>query len=142
MWPHGYDYVVGTTAGRFADSLERAGRGASVEFLVEHLKAVFGNGIARCLTRPGSSSPPGEAIHGRSVPTPLPGRGRRISARFSRARVDDRLFFAGEATTRNTFATCHGAYLTGRRAVGEIVARLRGTGGSGCGNVCSAGIKY
>ena len=38
--PYGYDYVVGTTAGRFADSLERAGRDAPVEFLVEHLKAV------------------------------------------------------------------------------------------------------
>ena len=44
--------------------------------------------------------------------------------------VIDRLFFAGEATTRSTFATCHGALLTGRRAVGEIVARLRGTGGN------------
>ena len=44
--------------------------------------------------------------------------------------VIDRLFFAGEATTRSTFATCHGALLTGRRVVGEIVARLRGTGGN------------
>ena len=49
--PHGFDYVVGTTAGRFADSLERTGRDASVEFLVEHLKAVFGNGVASCLDR-------------------------------------------------------------------------------------------
>ena len=48
--PYGYDYVMGTTAGRFGDALERAGRNASVEFLVEHMKAVFGNGIARCLT--------------------------------------------------------------------------------------------
>ena len=45
--------------------------------------------------------------------------------------VDDRLFFVGEASTRGMFATCHGAYLAGRLAVGEIAARLRGTGGSG-----------
>ena len=62
-----------------------------------------------------------------SAPRPGQAHQREVLARP----VDDRLFFAGEATTRDTFATCHGAYLTGRRAVGEIVARLRGTGGSG-----------
>ena len=48
--PYGYDYVVGSTAGRFAAWLERSGQAASVEFLVEHLKAVFGSGISNCLT--------------------------------------------------------------------------------------------
>ena len=42
--------------------------------------------------------------------------------------VDDRLFFAGEATSREFFCTCHGAYLTGQRAMGEIAAVLRGSG--------------
>ena len=48
--PYGYDYVVGSTAGRFAAALERYGHDASVEFLVEHLKAVFGSRISTCLT--------------------------------------------------------------------------------------------
>ena len=128
--PYGHDYVVGTTAGRFADSLERAGPDASVEFLVEHLKAVFGNGIARCLTgRSIVTAWRGDpwTLGAYSAPRPGQAHQREVLARP----VDDRLFFAGEATTRNTFATCHGALLTGRRAVGEIVARLRGTGGSG-----------
>ena len=128
--PHGFDYVVGTTAGRFADSLERAGQDASVEFLVEHLKAVFGNDIARCLTgRSIVTAWRGDpwTLGGYSAPRPGQAHQREVLARP----VDDRLFFAGEATTRDTFATCHGAYLTGRRAVSEIVARLRGTGASG-----------
>lgn len=128
--PYGYDYVVGTTAGRFGDALERTGRDASVEFLVEHLKAVFGNGIARCLTgRSIVTAWRGDpwTLGGYSAPRPGQAHQREVLARP----VDDRLFFAGEATTRNTFATCHGALLTGRRAVTEIVARLRGTDGSG-----------
>ena len=127
--PYGYDYVVGTTAGRFGDSLERAGQEASVEFLVDHIEAVFGNSIARCLTdrviaTAWRSDP--WTLGAYSAPRPGQAHQREVLARP----VDDRLFFAGEATTRNTFATCHGAYLTGRRAVSEIVARLRGTGAS------------
>ena len=128
--PHGFDYVVGTTAGRFGDSLERAGRDAAIEFLVERMKAVFGKGIARCLTdRVIVTAWRGDpwTLGGYSAPRPGQAHQREVLAHP----VDDRLFFAGEATTRDAFATCHGAYLTGQRAVGEIAARLRRTGGSG-----------
>ena len=128
--PYGYDYVIGTTAGRFGDSLERAGRDAAVEFLVEHLKAVFGNGIARCLTdRTIVTAWRGDpwTLGGYSAPRPGQAHQREVLGRP----VGDRLFFAGEATTRNTFATCHGAYLTGRRAMVEIAAVLGRPDGSG-----------
>jgi monoamine oxidase len=36
--------------------------------------------------------------------------------------IDDRVYFAGEATSRKYFATTHGAYLTGLRAAREIGA--------------------
>ena len=36
--------------------------------------------------------------------------------------IDNRLFFAGEATTEDYPATVHGAYLTGQRAASQIVA--------------------
>ena len=122
--PDGYDYVIAGTTGRFAAWLERCGQAASVEFLVEHLKAAFGSGISSCLTNhviatawqgdpwtlgAYSAARPGQA-HQRAV---LAGP------------VDERLFFAGEATSSDTFCTCHGAYLTGRRAIGEITATLR-----------------
>ena len=40
------------------------------------------------------------------------------------APVDDRLFFAGEATSREDFSTAHGAYRSGTRAAEEAIAAL------------------
>jgi monoamine oxidase len=40
------------------------------------------------------------------------------------APVDDRLFFAGEATSPNFFSTVHGAYETGLRAAAEVLKTL------------------
>jgi len=40
------------------------------------------------------------------------------------APVQDRIFFAGEATHRTMFSTVHGAYLSGCRAGNEILQRL------------------
>jgi len=38
--------------------------------------------------------------------------------------VDDRLFFAGEATSPNFFSTAHGAYETGAAAAEAVLASL------------------
>ena len=40
------------------------------------------------------------------------------------APVEDRIYFAGEATHRTMFSTVHGAYLSGCRAANEILQRL------------------
>ena len=125
--PYGYDHVVGSTVGRFAASLERSGRAASVEFLVEHLKAVFGSSITNCLTdRVIATTWQGDpwALGAYSAARPGQAHQRAFLARP----VEDRLFFAGEATSREFFCTGHGAYLTGQRAIGEIVALSRGPG--------------
>jgi len=37
------------------------------------------------------------------------------------ASVRERVFFAGEATSREYFATVHGAYLSGLRAADEVM---------------------
>ena len=39
--------------------------------------------------------------------------------------VDNRLYFVGEATTPDSFNTVHGAYLSGCRAIADIVANRR-----------------
>jgi monoamine oxidase len=36
--------------------------------------------------------------------------------------IDDKLFFAGEATSKDYFATVHGAFLSGKRVANEILA--------------------
>ncbi|MEV0415982.1 NAD(P)/FAD-dependent oxidoreductase [Streptomyces sp. NPDC050448] len=38
------------------------------------------------------------------------------------SRIADRVYFAGEATSRNSAATVHGAYLSGIRAAKEVIA--------------------
>ena len=122
--PYGYDYVVASTGGRFAASLERSGRAASVEFLVEHLKAVFGSRISSCFTdRVIVTAWQGDPWTLGSYSAARPGQARQ-RAMLARP-VDDRLFFAGEATSRDFSYTCHGAYLTGQRAIAEIAALLR-----------------
>ena len=46
------------------------------------------------------------------------------------AAVDERLFFAGEACSRNDFSTAHGAYETGVAAADQVIAtRQRQRGG-------------
>ena len=123
--PYGYDYVVASTGGRFAASLERSGQAASVEFLVEHLKAVFGSRISSCFTdRVIVTAWQGDPWTLGSYSAARPGQAHQ-RAMLARP-VDDRLFFAGEATSRDFSYTCHGAYLTGQRAIAEIAALLRG----------------
>ena len=119
------DYVVGSTVGRFAARLERSGQAASVEFLVEHLRAVFGSSITswlsdRVITTTWQGDP--WTLGAYSAARPGQAHQRAVLARP----VDGRLFFAGAATSREFFCTCHGAYLTGQRAMGEIAAVLRG----------------
>jgi monoamine oxidase len=41
------------------------------------------------------------------------------------APVDDRLFFAGEACSRNNYSTAHGGYLTGLTAAEQVIAARR-----------------
>ena len=128
--PYGYDYVVASTTGRFAASLERCGEAASVEFLVEHFKAVFGSDVTRCLTdRVIATTWQGDpwTLGAYSAAEPGQAHQRAVLARP----VDDRLFFAGEATSTDAFCTCHGAYLSGQRAVNEIAGALGGRGSAG-----------
>ena len=106
------DFVVGSTVGRFAARLERSGQAASVEFLVEHLRAVFGSSITSCLSdRVITTTWQGDpwTLGAYSAARPGQAHQRAVLARP----VDGRLFFAGAATSREFFCTCHGAYLTG-----------------------------
>ncbi len=122
--PYGYSYAVGVTGGRFGAWLERAGQAASVEFLAEHLKAAWGSRIAECFTDSVIVTAwQGDPWTLGSYSAATPGNAHQ---RGELARpIDDRIFFAGEATTAEFHATCHGAFLSGRRAVDEIAAALR-----------------
>jgi len=109
--PFGYDYVHGMTGGRFADWLERAGPEASADFAKEKLRQAFGSGITRHIVRHLVTAWRGDPLIKGAYSAALPGQSGQRSA-LARP-IDERLYFAGEATTTDFFATAHGAYLTG-----------------------------
>lgn len=121
--PYGHSYAVGVTGGRFASWLERAGQAAAVECLVEHLRAVCGSAITNRITgRAIATAWEGDAWTLGSYSAAMPGQ---VHQRAELARpVDERIFFAGEATSPEFFSTCHGAYLSGRCALDEIAGVL------------------
>ncbi len=119
--PFGFDYVVGFTGGRFGSWLERAGTATAADYLAERLVKAFGGEIRKALSpRTIVTAWAGDpwTLGAYSAATPGHGHCRKELARP----VDDILFFAGEATSPDFFATCHGAYLSGIAAI-ESIAR-------------------
>ena len=53
----------------------------------------------------------------------LPGKNKDRD--LLRKSIDDTLFFAGEATEKYHYGTCHGAYFSGVRAAKEIIPKLK-----------------
>ena len=103
--------------GRFSIWMEQQGQQAAREFAVDRIAEIFGNDIRQSAGRSiatawvtdpwtlGSyaSANPGQFHQRESLPLP----------------IDNKLFFAGEATARAN-GTCHGAFWSGVRAAREI----------------------
>jgi monoamine oxidase len=108
--------------GRFSIWMEKQGQQASREFAVDRIADIFGNDIRQSVGRSivtawytdpwtlGSyaSALPGQYHQRESLPQP----------------IDNKLFFAGEATARAN-GTCHGAYWSGVRAAREVAEVLK-----------------
>ena len=108
--------------GRFAAAMEREGEAAMFAFAADELAGILGNGIRKhvsllaatgWLTDPWSRGSYSYAVPGHSGD-------RAVLA----ASVDDRLFFAGEATSPNFFSTAHGAFISGVSAADAAIASL------------------
>ena len=99
--------AVGFVAGRFADQLEQDGVGAATEFCLEGLRSVFGNDIGRCIHKTAETAWRSNALTLGSYSFARPGG---APARKALAEpLDNKLFFAGEATVPDAYATVHGA---------------------------------
>jgi len=103
--------VIALTGGRFADWLERAGQADSAALAKEKLQAVFGTDITRHVVRDLVTAWRGDPWVKGAYSAALPGQHRQRAA-LARP-LDERLYFAGEATSREFFSTAHGAYLSG-----------------------------
>jgi monoamine oxidase len=120
--PFGRPVIEGYFGGRLARELEAGGEAAAAAFALNELAGLLGADFrqrARLLTctRWGKVA----SIQGSySYARPGASGQRAILA----APVNDRLFFAGEATSPDAFTTARGAYETGSRAADEALSHL------------------
>lgn len=123
--PLGRPLVEGFFGGPGAVAIEEMGHAEAFAFAESQLAALLGNDIRRCL-KPIVATSWCRMDHIRgSYSHALPGRAgaRKVLA----APVEDRLFFAGEATHETDFSTVHGAWESGIRAADEAATRLGGS---------------
>jgi len=118
----GQNVAILFIGGRQAIWLEKQGQQASHDYAVSQVAEVFGNDIRQHVTRSIATAWTTDPWTRGSYSCALPGQGNQ---RVELARpVEDRLFFAGEATTVGDHACCHGAFRSGIRAAREISQTL------------------
>jgi monoamine oxidase len=121
--PFGRPLIEGFFGGRHAWALEAEGPGAFAAFAIEEIVRLLGSDYRRRLVPLTETHWGADPFAGGSYSHALPGHAgdRAILA----APVQDRVFFAGEATSPNYFSTAHGAWLTGEAAADQVLAALR-----------------
>ncbi|WP_242146422.1 flavin monoamine oxidase family protein [Sphingomonas sp. BAUL-RG-20F-R05-02] len=117
--PFGMPVIEAFYGGPGADMLERVGVSEAARFAIDELAALLGSEV-RAKLRPlgGSQWCRTDWING-SYSHALPGH---AGARAILARpIEERIFFAGEATHPTDFSTAHGAWQSGIRAANEVI---------------------
>jgi monoamine oxidase len=117
--PFGQPCIEGFFGGTFARELEDAGDGAFAAQAIDEIVALLGSDIRRKLRPLAESRWARDPFALGAYSHALPGHAgaRAILA----APVDNRIFFAGEATSPNFFSTAHGARDSGERAAREAM---------------------
>jgi monoamine oxidase len=121
--PFGRPVIECFFGGEGAEMIEREGPAAGFDYAVGQLVALFGSEARRNLRPLIASSWSRSTRIGGAYSYALPGHAaaRRLLARP----FEDRLFFAGEATSSQDFSTAHGAHDSGVRAAQEALAALQ-----------------
>jgi monoamine oxidase len=110
--------VFTATAGRFAWWLEKQGPEASKTYFEDALVDIFGSRIRNKLREFKVSAWGYDPWIRGAYSSQVPGKTgmRQVLA----SSLDECLYFAGEATSGDFLNTAHGAYLSGKRAIGEL----------------------
>ncbi len=121
--PFGRPQIEVYFGGRLAWELEAKGEAAFFDFAVAELKGLLGSAFIRRVKPIRIHRWGADPFARGSYSYALPGKAdcRTMLA----APVDDRLFFAGEACSKNDFSTAHGGYLTGVAAAEQAIAVRR-----------------
>jgi monoamine oxidase len=121
--PFGQPCIEGFFGGRFAQEIEDAGDGALAAEAIDEIVSFLGNDYRRKLTPLAESRWAHDPFARGAYSHALPGHAdKRV---VLAAPVDDRLFFAGEATSPTFFSTAHGARDSGERAATEVLNVMR-----------------
>ncbi len=120
--PFDYSLVSFYLAGPVASALEAAGEAETLAACEETLRNVFGSSTSASIgTRAASAWGNVETICGAYASARV---GLAEKRRNLVTPIDDRLFFAGEATHPEFFSTCHGAHLSGIAAIDAIAVSV------------------
>jgi monoamine oxidase len=121
--PFGRPLIEGYFGGDFAAVLEGEGPAGVFAFAADQLVGLLGGNMRKRLGFVAASAWHADPFARGSYSYAVPGHaGARA---MLAAPFEDRLFFAGEATSPHSFSTAHGAYESGRRAAEEVIAVLR-----------------
>lgn len=119
----GHNKASVLVGGRHAIWLEKQGQQALQDFAIDSVAAVFGNDVRKHVTRYIATAWNTEPWTRGSWACAQPGQAHQRE-NLSKP-VDDRLFFAGEATVYGGQGTCHGAYQSGIQTAQEIAVHLK-----------------
>lgn len=120
--PFGRPMIEGYFGGDLAWGLEAEGPGALFDFGVEELVSLLGSAMRRRLSLVSETRWGVDPWSLGAYSHALPGRfDDRV--RLARA-IENRLFIAGEATSRTDYGTAHGAWIEGERAADQALAAL------------------
>jgi monoamine oxidase len=120
--PFGQPCIEGFFGGRFAQAIEDAGNGALAAQAIDEIVEMLGGDYRRRLAPLAESRWAHDPFARGAYSHALPGHADKRAVLA--APVDDRLFFAGEATSANFFSTAHGARDSGARAAEEVLKAL------------------
>jgi monoamine oxidase len=122
--PFGRAQIEAYFGGANARALEAQGEGAFFDFATAELGAMFGSAFAKRLKPIRMHRWGADPFARGAYSYALPGMAERRAVLA--APVDGRLFFAGEACSRDDFSTAHGALRTGLAAAGQVIAARAG----------------
>jgi monoamine oxidase len=120
MRPFGRPQIEGYFGGKNAWDLEAGGDAAFLEFARADLARLLGSAFKRRVKLIGLHRWGADPFSRGAYSYALPGKAG-CRAELATA-VDDRLFFAGEACSKNDFSTAHGGFLTGVAAAEQVIA--------------------
>ncbi len=121
-WPFNENLMIGFMGGDFAWRMTQAGTDVAVDFVLGEVEAMVGSKARERFVKGALTQWGNDPLTRGAYAALRPGAS---GARAVLARpLDDRLFFAGEATAGPYYATCGGAWRSGEQTARDVIRTL------------------